>query len=67
MAEEKRKVLVPIANGSEEIEAVCIVDTLRRAGADVAGVVAEQRERRRSLTFGRGSSEQWHRLKNLVR
>jgi 4-methyl-5(b-hydroxyethyl)-thiazole monophosphate biosynthesis len=29
------KVLVPIANGTEEIEAVCIVDTLRRAGAEV--------------------------------
>ncbi|PHJ23046.1 dj-1 family protein [Cystoisospora suis] len=29
------KVLVPIAEGSEEIEAVCIVDTLRRAGAEV--------------------------------
>lgn len=28
-------VLVPIADGSEEIEAVCIVDVLRRAGADV--------------------------------
>jgi protein deglycase len=30
-----KKVLVPIANGTEEIEAVCIIDTLRRAGADV--------------------------------
>jgi protein deglycase len=30
-----KKVLVPIANGSEEIEAVCIIDTLRRAGAEV--------------------------------
>jgi len=30
-----KTVLVPIANGTEEIEAVCIVDTLRRAGADV--------------------------------
>lgn len=30
-----KKVLVPIADGSEEIEAVCIIDTLRRAGADV--------------------------------
>ena len=29
------KVLVPIANGSEEIEAVCIIDILRRAGAEV--------------------------------
>ena len=30
-----RKVLVPIANGSEEIEAVCLIDVLRRAGASV--------------------------------
>jgi 4-methyl-5(b-hydroxyethyl)-thiazole monophosphate biosynthesis len=30
-----RKVLVPIADGTEEIEATCIVDTLRRAGAEV--------------------------------
>ncbi|PFH37111.1 DJ-1 family protein [Besnoitia besnoiti] len=29
------KVLVPIAQGSEEIEAVCIIDVLRRAGAEV--------------------------------
>jgi 4-methyl-5(b-hydroxyethyl)-thiazole monophosphate biosynthesis len=30
-----KRVLVPIADGSEEIEAVCIIDTLRRAGAEV--------------------------------
>ncbi|MCW8884690.1 MAG: DJ-1/PfpI family protein [Motiliproteus sp.] len=30
-----KRVLVPIANGSEEIEAVCVIDVLRRAGADV--------------------------------
>ncbi len=30
-----KKVLVPIANGTEEIEAVCIIDVLRRAGASV--------------------------------
>jgi 4-methyl-5(b-hydroxyethyl)-thiazole monophosphate biosynthesis len=30
-----KTVLVPIADGSEEIEAVCIIDTLRRAGAEV--------------------------------
>ena len=29
------KALVPIADGSEEIEAVCIIDTLRRADIDV--------------------------------
>lgn len=29
------RVLVPIANGSEEMEAVIIIDMLRRAGADV--------------------------------
>jgi len=30
-----KRVLVPIANGSEDIESVCIIDTLRRANADV--------------------------------
>jgi 4-methyl-5(b-hydroxyethyl)-thiazole monophosphate biosynthesis len=35
MAGTTKKVLVPIANGSEEIEAVCIIDTLRRANAEV--------------------------------
>jgi 4-methyl-5(b-hydroxyethyl)-thiazole monophosphate biosynthesis len=30
-----KKVLVPIADGTEEIEAVSIIDVLRRAGADV--------------------------------
>ena len=30
-----KKVLVPIADGCEEIETACIVDVLRRAGADV--------------------------------
>ncbi len=30
-----KRVLVPIADGCEEIEAVCLIDTLRRAGAEV--------------------------------
>ena len=30
-----KKVLVPIATGTEEIETACIIDTLRRAQADV--------------------------------
>ncbi len=30
-----KRVLVPIANGTEELEAVSIIDTLRRAGAEV--------------------------------
>jgi 4-methyl-5(b-hydroxyethyl)-thiazole monophosphate biosynthesis len=30
-----KNVLVPIADGTEEIEAVCIIDTLRRAGVEV--------------------------------
>ena len=46
-----KTVLVPVANGTEEIEAVCIIDTLRRAGArvTVASVVGE-----REITASRG-------------
>lgn len=32
---ERKTVLVPIADGSEEIEAVVLIDVLRRAGAEV--------------------------------
>ena len=36
------RILVPIADGTEEIEAVCIIDTLRRAGYDVIVASVEQ-------------------------
>jgi len=46
-----KRVLVPVAAGSEEIEAVCLVDTLRRAAFDVtvAGVGSDG-----PLTMSRG-------------
>ena len=34
-SEMKKRVLVPISDGSEEIETCCITDTLTRFGADV--------------------------------
>ena len=45
-------VLVPIADGSEEIETVCIVDTLVRAGAEVT--VASVMPGRLQCTMSRG-------------
>lgn len=46
-----RRVLVPIGNGSEEIETSCVVDTLRRAGADVTLASVEPTT---SVTMSRG-------------
>ncbi|WP_207062624.1 DJ-1 family glyoxalase III [Motiliproteus sp. SC1-56] len=47
----ERAVLVPVADGSEEIETVCLIDILRRAGARV--VVASV-EPRLQITASRG-------------
>ncbi|KVI02202.1 DJ-1-like protein, partial [Cynara cardunculus var. scolymus] len=45
MASAVRKVLVPIANGTEPMEAVITVDVLRRAGADVTVASVENQLR----------------------
>lgn len=45
-----KKVLVPVANGSEEIEAICIIDILRRAGAEVTVVSVDNPQ----ITASRG-------------
>ncbi|KAI3702797.1 hypothetical protein L6452_28549 [Arctium lappa] len=45
MASAARKVLVPIANGTEPMEAVITVDVLRRAGADVTVASVENQLR----------------------
>lgn len=42
------QVLVPVADGSEEMETVIIVDTLRRAGLDVTLAALERRRIRAS-------------------
>ena len=45
-----KEVLVPVADGIEEIETVCIVDTLRRGGASVTVAAVAQLE----ITASRG-------------
>jgi len=45
-----KRVLVPVADGIEEIEAVCIIDTLRRAGAEVTVAAVGERQ----ITASRG-------------
>jgi len=42
MASATKKVLVPVANGTEPLEAVITIDVLRRAGADVAVASVEK-------------------------
>ncbi|KAF5948641.1 hypothetical protein HYC85_014598 [Camellia sinensis] len=45
MASSTRKVLVPIANGTEPMEAVITIDVLRRGGADVTVASVEKQLR----------------------
>jgi len=48
----KKRVLVPIADGTEEIEAVTVIDVLRRAGAEVVVVSCE--DGRKEVVCSRG-------------
>jgi len=52
-AEQKKRVLVPIADGSEEIETTCIQDTLVRAGAAVT-VASANADGSKTVTMSRG-------------
>ncbi|XP_073303354.1 protein DJ-1 homolog A-like [Primulina huaijiensis] len=45
MASVAKKVLVPVANGTEPLEAVVMIDVLRRAGADVTVASVEKQLR----------------------
>ncbi|KAK6132494.1 hypothetical protein DH2020_033794 [Rehmannia glutinosa] len=45
MASAAKKVLVPVANGTEPLEAVITIDVLRRAGADVTVASVEKQLR----------------------
>lgn len=45
MASSPKKVLVPVANGTEPLEAVVTIDVLRRAGAEVTVASAEEQLR----------------------
>ena len=45
-----KKVLVPVADGCEEIETVCIIDVLRRASAEVTVASVDSLE----ITASRG-------------
>lgn len=47
----EKSVLVPVGNGSEEMEAVIIIDVLRRAGAQVTVASVESG---REVTCSRG-------------
>lgn len=52
-----KRVLVPVADGTEEMEAVIVVDVLRRAGADVVVASVEEgegQEKRKEVLCSRG-------------
>eukprot|EP00873_Tetraselmis_striata_P019232 jgi/Tetstr1/439496/TSEL_027926.t1 len=51
-SEPRKRVLIPIADGTEEIEAVTVIDVMRRAGAEV--VVASVEDGRKQVVCSRG-------------
>ena len=52
-----KKVVVPLADGFEEIEAVTIIDVLRRAGVDVVTAGLGSPEATRGAPRGRPGPE----------
>lgn len=50
---KKKRALIPVADGTEEMEAVIVADVLRRAGADVA-IASVEKENRKEVVCSRG-------------
>jgi len=62
----KKHVLVPLADGVEEIEAVVVIDTLRRAGLDVTTAGISNRHVTASRGVGLVADAEWDSLNPTI-